>query len=225
MEIGRGLLGARVKRCLPPLGLPILPEPVALPLPTRAAADARRPALPLLALWQLVVYSAPAHKEFRFLLPALQLLAPCAGLALSRLHSSGGGGCSSGDRIMRGLSPSGSSVELGLGPQQQQSLQSQQQTQHADFDGSNGTNGSNGGGASAKALRARNVPPLSSRFRAGQQQQQAPGRAVSPTPGGSPPGTAAQLLAARKLCHWLLTMLLLGAQLPLAVYLCRVHQR
>ena len=38
-----------------------------------------------LAAWSLVTYSLPAHKEFRFLLPAWQLLVPYCGLATSTL--------------------------------------------------------------------------------------------------------------------------------------------
>ena len=45
--------------------------------------------LALLAAWSLVTYSLPAHKEFRFLLPALQLLMPYCGLAAARLLGSG----------------------------------------------------------------------------------------------------------------------------------------
>lgn len=41
--------------------------------------------LALLAGWSLATYSLPAHKEFRFLLPALQLLMPYCGLAAARL--------------------------------------------------------------------------------------------------------------------------------------------
>jgi phosphatidylinositol glycan class B len=44
--------------------------------------------LALLAAWSLATYSLPAHKEFRFLLPALQLLMPYCGLALARLFGS-----------------------------------------------------------------------------------------------------------------------------------------
>lgn len=47
-----------------------------------------------LAAWSLATYSLPAHKEFRFLLPALQLLMPYCGLAAAR--ALGGGGASSG---------------------------------------------------------------------------------------------------------------------------------
>ena len=43
--------------------------------------------LALLAGWSLATYSLPAHKEFRFLLPALQLLMPHCGLAAQRLLS------------------------------------------------------------------------------------------------------------------------------------------
>lgn len=39
--------------------------------------------LPLLLAWQCAVYSLPAHKEFRFLLPALQLAMPLAGVAMA----------------------------------------------------------------------------------------------------------------------------------------------
>ena len=46
----------------------------------------RQPAL--LAAWSLLGYSLPAHKEFRFLLPALQLLMPYCGLAAARLWGS-----------------------------------------------------------------------------------------------------------------------------------------
>jgi Alg9-like mannosyltransferase family len=35
------------------------------------------------AAWSLAIYSLPAHKEFRFLLPALQLLMPYCGVALA----------------------------------------------------------------------------------------------------------------------------------------------
>lgn len=45
--------------------------------------------LALLAGWSLATYSLPAHKEFRFLLPALQLLMPYCGLAASRLLGTG----------------------------------------------------------------------------------------------------------------------------------------
>ncbi len=44
----------------------------------------QRPLAYLVAL-QLAVYSLPAHKEFRFLLPALQLATPLAGLGAQRL--------------------------------------------------------------------------------------------------------------------------------------------
>lgn len=44
----------------------------------------------LLAGWSLAAYSLPAHKEFRFLLPALQLLMPYCGLAAASLLSSCG---------------------------------------------------------------------------------------------------------------------------------------
>ena len=36
-------------------------------------------------MWSAVVYSLPSHKEFRFLLPALQLAMPYAGVALESL--------------------------------------------------------------------------------------------------------------------------------------------
>lgn len=40
-----------------------------------------------LVLWSLLMYSLPAHKEFRFLLPALCLLMPYCGVALEDLAS------------------------------------------------------------------------------------------------------------------------------------------
>lgn len=40
-----------------------------------------------LVLWSLVMYSLPAHKEFRFLLPALALMMPYCGVALEDLAS------------------------------------------------------------------------------------------------------------------------------------------
>lgn len=52
-----------------------------LPHPT-----CRLPAL--LAGWSVAAYSLPAHKEFRFLLPALQLLMPYCGLAAASLLGS-----------------------------------------------------------------------------------------------------------------------------------------
>ena len=42
-------------------------------------------ALAWLVAWSLLLNSLPAHKEFRFLLPALQLLMPYAGAAVARL--------------------------------------------------------------------------------------------------------------------------------------------
>eukprot|EP00884_Botryococcus_braunii_P008626 jgi/Botrbrau1/17765/Bobra.0127s0022.1 len=47
-----------------------------------ANGSGRGPAL--LVVWYLALHSLPSHKEFRFLLPALPLLMPYAGLALSR---------------------------------------------------------------------------------------------------------------------------------------------
>lgn len=43
-----------------------------------------RRVLALLMIWYLAVHSLPAHKEFRFLLPAFPALMPYAGLALAR---------------------------------------------------------------------------------------------------------------------------------------------
>ena len=43
--------------------------------------------LAALVLWSLLIYSLPAHKEFRFLLPALVLLMPYCGIALDDLAS------------------------------------------------------------------------------------------------------------------------------------------
>lgn len=43
--------------------------------------------LAALVLWSLLMYSLPAHKEFRFLLPALLLLMPYCGVALHDLAS------------------------------------------------------------------------------------------------------------------------------------------
>ena len=43
--------------------------------------------LAALVLWSLLIYSLPAHKEFRFLLPALLLLMPYCGVALDDLAS------------------------------------------------------------------------------------------------------------------------------------------
>ncbi len=43
--------------------------------------------LAVLVLWSLLMYSLPAHKEFRFLLPALALLMPYCGIALEDLAS------------------------------------------------------------------------------------------------------------------------------------------
>ena len=48
-----------------------------------AAPD--RFALAWLVAWSLLLNSLPAHKEFRFLLPALQLLMPYAGAAVAQL--------------------------------------------------------------------------------------------------------------------------------------------
>lgn len=45
----------------------------------------------MLSGWSLAAYSLPAHKEFRFLLPALQLLMPYCGLAAASLLGGGGG--------------------------------------------------------------------------------------------------------------------------------------
>lgn len=42
--------------------------------------------LAALALWSAVTYSLPPHKEFRFLLPALQLAMPFGGVALEYLR-------------------------------------------------------------------------------------------------------------------------------------------
>ena len=53
-----------------------------------ALAAQRCRKLALLAAWSLATYSLPAHKEFRFLLPALQLLMPYCGLAVARLAGS-----------------------------------------------------------------------------------------------------------------------------------------
>ena len=41
--------------------------------------------LAALVLWNLLTYSLPAHKEFRFLLPALCMLMPYCGKALEDL--------------------------------------------------------------------------------------------------------------------------------------------
>lgn len=38
-----------------------------------------------LAAWSVLVTSLPAHKEFRFLLPALQLLMPLVGAGMHRI--------------------------------------------------------------------------------------------------------------------------------------------
>lgn len=54
-----------------------------------AAADRR---LAALAALQLAAYSLPAHKEFRFLLPALQLAMPYTGPALNALVRGGAAG-------------------------------------------------------------------------------------------------------------------------------------
>lgn len=43
-----------------------------------------------LALWSATTYSAAPHKEFRFLLPALQLMVPHCGVALAHLASCSG---------------------------------------------------------------------------------------------------------------------------------------
>ena len=43
--------------------------------------------LAAMVLWSLLMYSLPAHKEFRFLLPALALLMPYCGVALEDLAS------------------------------------------------------------------------------------------------------------------------------------------
>ena len=64
--------------------LPTTPAP---PLATFACRQ-----LALLAGWSLATYSLPAHKEFRFLLPALQLLMPYCGWAAARLWRGGGSG-------------------------------------------------------------------------------------------------------------------------------------
>ena len=62
----------------------------------------RQPAL--LAAWSLASYSLPAHKEFRFLLPAMQLLMPYCGAAAAALLGSGkraAGGGSGPARLWR----------------------------------------------------------------------------------------------------------------------------
>lgn len=46
----------------------------------------------------MAAYSLPAHKEFRFLLPALQLLMPYCGLGAARLLGSVGTGAASAPR-------------------------------------------------------------------------------------------------------------------------------
>lgn len=62
--------------------LPLMALGVALALDRRLAA---------LAALSLAAYSLPAHKEFRFLLPALQLVMPYCGVAVAWLLSGRGG--------------------------------------------------------------------------------------------------------------------------------------
>ncbi|PRW18326.1 GPI mannosyltransferase 3 [Chlorella sorokiniana] len=70
-----------------------LPAVAASLVPLLAAgllqAGPERRQLGLLAGWSLATYSLPAHKEFRFLLPALQLLMPYCGLAAARMWGQG----------------------------------------------------------------------------------------------------------------------------------------
>lgn len=54
---------------------------------TKRGGARRRRRLAGLAVWSAVNYSAAPHKEFRFLLPALQLMAPHCGAALAHLAS------------------------------------------------------------------------------------------------------------------------------------------
>ena len=62
----------------------LIVEPYAVPAKIRMFAS-RRFALAWLVAWSLLLNSIPAHKEFRFLLPALQLLMPYAGAAVAQL--------------------------------------------------------------------------------------------------------------------------------------------
>ena len=63
-------------------------DAAASPLPN-FVHPSRRLVLAKLALMQLVAYSLPAHKELRFLLPALQLLMPYCGRGVATLMSAG----------------------------------------------------------------------------------------------------------------------------------------
>ncbi|KAL4458160.1 hypothetical protein ABPG75_013025 [Micractinium tetrahymenae] len=98
---------------LPTVAASLLPLLVA-GLAWAGGKEARLPAL--LAGWSLAAYSLPAHKEFRFLLPALQLLMPYCGLAAASLrgsgNSSGQSGASKAAAVRRGGAQAASEARL-----------------------------------------------------------------------------------------------------------------
>lgn len=67
----------------------------------------------LLLVWILLTNSLPAHKEFRFLLPALQLFTPLCGLSIASLLDSTSLDAGAGNDSM--LSNAQSRVELKTG--------------------------------------------------------------------------------------------------------------